>query len=137
MLKKKSVAPFFSRFTTNNGTPCTEENNDFIKTWKLGNIYQSQKFTRQIGDDSRFRCEFRRDLVGPNKDLKLSTNNGTPCTAELRFARFLSGGFITGIVVNNRKGNWQNAPLCTGGNLQTSPFVGFQYDTKVQRIQRT
>ena len=22
-------------------------------------------------DDSRFRCEFRRDLVGPNKDLKI------------------------------------------------------------------
>ena len=32
------------------------------------------------------------------------------CT-DVRFATFLSVGFITAIVV--KKGNWQNATLCT------------------------
>jgi hypothetical protein len=36
------------------------------------------------------------------------------CT-EVRFASFLSGGFITAIVVNPPKGNWQNAPICIVG----------------------
>ena len=46
------------------------------------------------------------------------------CT-EVHFASFLSGGFITAIVVNPPKGNWQNAPMCIvwqNGNLFT--FLG-------------
>ena len=31
-------------------------------------------------------------------------------STEVRFASFLSGGFITGFI--HRKGNWKNAPLC-------------------------
>ena len=39
---------------------------------------------------------------------------------EVRFASFLSSGFITVVVVNPLKrkhGNWQNAPLCTCLNV--------------------
>ena len=32
----------------------------------------------------------------------------------MRFTSFLSGGFITAIVVNPLERNWQNAPLCSG-----------------------
>ena len=41
------------------------------------------------------------------------------CT-KVRFCSLFSGGFITAIVVIHRKGNWQNAPLCT---VQTNTAI--------------
>jgi hypothetical protein len=72
MLKKKSVAPNkdFQDCQPTMELRVLRENDDFIKTLIL-EIFKGYIFFRENGNDSRFRCEFRRDLVGPNKDFKI------------------------------------------------------------------
>ena len=46
------------------------ENDDFIKTLILER-FKGYKLSREIEDDFRFKCEFRRDIPGPNKVFKI------------------------------------------------------------------
>ena len=45
--------------------------------------------------------------------------------AEVRFASFFSGGFITVVVVNPLERNWQKTHLCSEGDSLTGPFHVF------------
>jgi len=45
--------------------------------------------------------------------------------AEVRFASFLSGGFITMAVMNPPEKNWKNEHLCNGSPNKLQGFYSF------------
>ena len=50
--------------------PVWRENDDFIKTLILER-FKGYKLFRKLEDDFRFKCEFIRDISGPNKVFKI------------------------------------------------------------------